>query len=557
MTPKEKLFLLLIVLAVGGVLWQIPTAESNRARKADASPVNWSAASSADGPIRLSWLGVPGLPAAKPESWIQRHLEQKFNLRFTPIFLDYNAYSKRKPLMYCAGEVPDVSWEGDPVLIQRCVRNGFLLQIPYEVIAKYAPDYLAALDKYAPQAWLYSLCDGKNYGVPTFAVNTAAPIPPLWRADWLRNVGLAGTPDTLEEMHEAFRRFTFDDPDRNGRNDTYGASPTVSPGGLFPEVFAACDVLPFDFMEKDGRVVWGGIQPEAKQALGLLREWKREGLIDPDYIVNSVINKFSERKFVGGETGYLSTAATYRMFCHEDRGQLIESMAQTQPGCELAPAPPLRDAQGVRKGRAWGYPAHVICFSSRLAHQPWKVVRVLQMLNALAADRELYLEARLGERGKMWDYSPERGIFFLSAFRNARQREEEAIHRNDISSAYGFFAPCSLAPDKLSNVLPPEYARFSREYARPEWAFSNALGKSDVVPSAGRVLADLNQFQLLAYIEIINGRRSLDSFDDFAQDWRKRGGEKLLHEAAEAARELKEIEAKVKALEREGEGGHA
>lgn len=138
--------------------------------------VDWSTVS--DDPaeeLSISWMGVPGTPNAVPGNWIERNLGKRFRVNFSPVYLDYNAYGKRKPLMFCVGDVPDVFWEGDPVQVRKNVANGFVLELPREVIARYAPDYVRAIDRYAPKAWLYGECGGRNYGVPTFAVGTASP----------------------------------------------------------------------------------------------------------------------------------------------------------------------------------------------------------------------------------------------------------------------------------------------------------------------------------------------------------------------------------------------
>jgi len=55
-----------------------------------------------------------------------------------------------------------------------------------------------------------------------------------------------------------FRRFSFNDPDGNGLYDTYGLSPSVAYWSyFFSEFFAAFCILPFDFQEVDGAIVWG------------------------------------------------------------------------------------------------------------------------------------------------------------------------------------------------------------------------------------------------------------------------------------------------------------
>ena len=505
--------------------------------------VDWSTVS--DDPaeeLSISWMGVPGTPNAVPGNWIERNLGKRFRVNFSPVYLDYNAYGKRKPLMFCVGDVPDVFWEGDPVQVRKNVANGFVLELPREVIARYAPDYVRAVDRYAPKAWLYGECGGRNYGVPTFAVGTASPGAALWRMDWLRAVGIDKVPESIAEMHEAFRRFTFDDPDGNGVRDTYGLSPLAHWARMFSEIFAAFGTLPFDFIERDGGVVWGGTVPEARAALAELRNWYREGIIDPDFILNNEINRLDEKKFIAGKVGYLPDGATYEMMLQPPGGAVPEAVRSNFPQAELAVGPVPVGAGGVRRGRIWGYGAHTICFGSHLAAEPEKVIRVLTILNELARDEELYLETRLGEPGRIWFRGGDGGVRFTPEYQDPRIREREGIHRNGIESAYSFYAPCALAPEKLTPYLSAEMREFRSRYARPEWGWENAIGKSDLLESATGCLHELIQMQLVMFIEIINGSRPLEDFETFRREWLAGGGEAMTAEANEKYRKIKSPE---------------
>ncbi len=61
--------------------------------------------------------------------------------------------------------------------------------------------------------------DGKFYFIP--APNTAFDNTIYVRQDWLDKLGMK-QPTTIEEFEEMLRAFTQDDPDGNGKNDTYG-----------------------------------------------------------------------------------------------------------------------------------------------------------------------------------------------------------------------------------------------------------------------------------------------------------------------------------------------
>jgi len=501
------------------------------------SPVDWEAVR--DDPRRtlvISWMGIPAYPEARAGSWIQQRLEEHFNVRLRPIFLDWNAYAQRRPLLFCAGEVPDVIWDGDPIGVRNNLRHGFIMEIPHEVILRHAPTYVRLLNRCGKEGWLYSQYRGRNYGVPTFFEGAIRPRISCWRMDWLRRVGITRVPETLAEMHEALRRLRYDDPDGNGRQDTYGWSPNISHWSvMFAEVFAAHDILPFDLMLRDGRVVWGGIQPEARQALALLRQWYAEGLLDPDFVLDSRQNS-GQAKFLAGRLGYLYQVNEFDSYDLHNPASLYSRLRAFDPQAELAPAPPLRNAAGVRRGRTWGSAGHVLQFGRHLEGEPEKVVRVLSMLEAITCDETLYLEAQWGRRGRHWEYTPERGRYLLPPLdADKRLRAEELLDGNI------FFYPCTLDFTYLGRYQMRAAVEFRDTYRRPEWSMQNVLGKSDVVPAAERYLEDLRRWQTTFYVEVVTGRRELEEFTAFVAAWRSRGGDLLLAEANAMYAELQAI----------------
>ncbi len=263
--------------------------------------------------LTLQYLGPSHYAGAVEGTQAERLLEEKYNLEITPIFLDANAYSRKKPLILSSGDAPDIWWEADPLLLQKAVEHGFIAEIPYALIQRHAPTYFRITNHLAPIAWTYSRVDGKNYGLPTRNDLGWRARPGLWRADWLRRVGIERIPETFEEMHEALQRFTFADPDGNGRHDTYGMSGDISHWWwtAFSEIFGAYGVLPFDWQEIDGDIVWGGLRAETVTVLALLRDWYREGLIHPEFVTdNAGIGQTLERKFFAGRIGYLNYRAT-------------------------------------------------------------------------------------------------------------------------------------------------------------------------------------------------------------------------------------------------------
>ncbi|MEI6810195.1 MAG: hypothetical protein WCN95_15865, partial [bacterium] len=189
--------------------------------------------------LTLIWMGPPYHPSATNGTWVQRLFEERFNVKFKPVFLGYGQSDEVKALMYASGGVPDISWEGDPSSVQQFAAHGFLCELPYELIMKHAPSYVKMVNRLAPTAWLLSYWNGANYGIPNLWLDGQHPGPGLWRMDWLKKVGITNIPETIEEMHIAFKKFVEDDPDGDGKRDTYAFSSPMVYWAAFNEIYGA------------------------------------------------------------------------------------------------------------------------------------------------------------------------------------------------------------------------------------------------------------------------------------------------------------------------------
>ncbi|HAR65956.1 MAG TPA: hypothetical protein DCR55_07065, partial [Lentisphaeria bacterium] len=104
MTWREQLFLTAVALLVVLVLALIPAGSHGARERGQASPVAWDTVR--DDPqatMDLSWMGIIAHLSGKEGSWIERNLEQKFNINIEPTFLDWNGVRQRRPLMLCGG----------------------------------------------------------------------------------------------------------------------------------------------------------------------------------------------------------------------------------------------------------------------------------------------------------------------------------------------------------------------------------------------------------------------------------------------------------------------
>lgn len=87
--------------------------------------------------------------------------------------------------------------------------------MPYEEVM---PTFFSRIE---PTTRQYYDVDGKLIVLPSKA--EASPAAFMVRQDWLNNLGMS-MPTSLEEYLEVMKAFTFNDPDGNGKDDTWGFS---------------------------------------------------------------------------------------------------------------------------------------------------------------------------------------------------------------------------------------------------------------------------------------------------------------------------------------------
>jgi putative aldouronate transport system substrate-binding protein len=126
---------------------------------------------------------------------------------------------------------------------------------------------------------------GKLWGMPlTDASVTYASV--LWiRQDWMNRLGMKA-PTSMADVLEISRRFTREDPDGNGVNDTIGLAMDK---GLFGAVaglqgfFNGYHAYPGIWLERDNGLVNGSVQPEMRVALLALQKMYTDGQIDKEF----------------------------------------------------------------------------------------------------------------------------------------------------------------------------------------------------------------------------------------------------------------------------------
>ena len=171
--------------------------------------------------VGLSSTGMDyfGGETAEENSWTKLYAEH--NIQLDVLYdVDGSQADTKLAAAIMSGEYPDIIKTGSNGYVNY-VYGGVIADIT-DVLDEYASDELKEyLNADGGLAMSCLKVDGRLYGLPKMSSSYGSVSLMFIRKDWLDRLGLE-VPTTMEELKEVAHAFTYDDPDGNGENDTYG-----------------------------------------------------------------------------------------------------------------------------------------------------------------------------------------------------------------------------------------------------------------------------------------------------------------------------------------------
>jgi putative aldouronate transport system substrate-binding protein len=230
-------------------------------------------------------LGNDGSPA--PGNQVLKALEEATKTKIEIIIVPTADHKTKLSAMIAGGTPPDIfanyadHWvaQGDINLIQELKEAGQLVDVG-PLLPTLAPNVLKDVDmetlKKSPvnKDGIYLILTGRRGWADQLNLRT----------DWLKKLNLQ-MPTDLDSLYRVFYAFTNNDPDGNGKKDTFGLTLNATTHRGFSTIFGAFGI-PRDstIILPNGTVTTWVKHPKFLDAVTYIRRLINDGLVEPDWV---------------------------------------------------------------------------------------------------------------------------------------------------------------------------------------------------------------------------------------------------------------------------------
>ncbi|MBB6731337.1 extracellular solute-binding protein [Cohnella zeiphila] len=441
-------------------------------------------------------------------------------------------YTDKMNITLASGDLPDLL-NVNQTQYKQLLDAGQLEDLS-EVYEKYASELVKKFYTMGTDGLKPVRQDDKLYGL-TYYSGSYDTSPMLWiRTDWMQNLNLE-PPKTMDDVMNIAKAFTEQDPDKNGKKDTYGlelnkdlmGGGDMNPKGLMNGYHAYPGIW---FKDGSGKLVYGSIQPEMKTALARLAEMFKAGYIDPEFATKDVA-KASETVMAGKAGmffGFMTSPFSVSgMITNENQ---IDWLPYPIPSADDKPA---KVQNEVSYGNIWairkGY------------EHPEALIKLMNFAVEKTFGESAKTEAAkfIGESGQGFHVAPIKllepnknvGIYHhvvdaLEANDPSKLNREEKSYYDGITSYRGgdrsqWWFERIFGPDSSQKII--------QHYIDNDSILLNEFVYPPTKTMATKG-ATLGKLELETFMKIIYGNVPIDEFDTFVQNWKKLGGDQMTEE---------------------------
>ena len=467
------------------------------------------------------------------DSAYTRYLRKMLNIQNKNIYMENESiYNEFLNVIVKERELPDILVISDRERLEELVKKDLVEDLT-EVYELCASDRIKEMyNSYGDELLKTGMFDGKLMALPETVIDHGPCF--LWlRKDWMEQLGLK-EPKSWEEAIEIIKVFQENKMGATGQEDPVGLVCDIDLVGTTSSNYSADPIFdrygahPQKWINRDGEIIYGSLTEETKQALDYLRELFQIGILDKNFVLRAQNNL---------------------------RDLIIEGKCGAFFGLWWSPNNPLMNAYSSVEGSDWEpyyFPIEkeddVIVYDN-FRDNKYVVVRkgyehpeiLMKIINVLF-DYTRYDAEDTEELDEYFAINVDptaRPLVINVDYNEATYKVTENIQK----ALNG-----ELSSEKLSAIERPYYDACKEYLAQKENAEEEAWAAYKSRISAISLLLkakyeakernylkgetidipqNLKRLEKNAFIEIIMGRKPIDYFDTFVQEWYAQGGKEL------------------------------
>lgn len=446
-----------------------------------------------------TWSTDPLPP--REEDAQRKKLEESVNIDLQMTIPQAGEADAKLNTLLSSGDIPDLIFFNDRAKAVQFYEDGLLADI-----GDYLDAYPDLKARFTDDQWAALQYKGKTIGTP--GLELVSGINGWWiRNDWLKNLGLS-MPTNTEELLQVMKAFTYDDPDQNGKDDTYGylagvpkdgniASSTVQLG--LNNLMWLFGVNPHKIEIANGAIVDHNTDPRMKEALTYINRLVTEKVIDPDWVtISDAVAR--DEKIQKGKIGIV--VSDWRLM---DNPEKIIEVSGEEP--DWVSIPPVKGPEGQQILGELAFQSNLWAVSAKAAKDPEKVKRILALLQVWYADKEAYPLFAYGTQGVFWDYNDKHEVVRKTVDADTTKKYGWNTHYKLTRGAadpvyYNFKKPEITAAAQQTNI----------DYSIP------ALPSAYLVPDESDTLSqDRMKYVNETLLRFIYGREPISNWDKYIQ----------------------------------------
>lgn len=454
-----------------------------------AATAETSGASSATGatvPLEVTMSANTNVPDPA-DNFVKQQIDEALNtdLSLVPI-ASSDEYWNQLSVRLAGGNYPDL-FMVDRTHMVDFAQKGLLLDL-----SAYQDKLQPTLSAVGEDSASKGTFDGKLFAV---AKRPQIPYTTYWlRKDWLDKLGLQA-PTNVDELLNVATAFTQQDPDGNGKADTYGLIGNADGLAIFQPILGAYGVgAPGTFYMKDGKLVNSYDDPAMKDALGFIAKLSQAGVVDPEWA--STTGTQHRDKAIQGLGGIV-----FIDWPQITKVEYIEQIKTVNPNAEWIQLPAIEGPAGASAG-TWdiGTAPGMFAMPRTLEQQPEKLQKAIDLLNYVAEGDGLQL-VEYGVKGRHFNVEGDKVV----------PTDLMATEAN-YTWVYQLTGRPELQYLQTKFASQAEYIEFAQQQPRIE------VLNGFLTPPAGYNPADVDRFTTEQMINFIKGARPLSEYDAFLEE---------------------------------------